>query len=367
MGKDGSIPDEEWDRFLREAAAGSADAPQEPSARARMVARRLSEEPGPPDGWRTHRPVPRRRLRGWYVVGLVAALALLAVALVGPGRVLDLLAGDDGATPLAAETGRPDRPEADTAAQRATPSAPFRGSPAEQWADGAAGIHLPAARATGWMSREQVAGALRTSRDFLAASSLDRGVLLGAYPRKAVAALNPRQQDVRAYLAAAFRTPRTEPLAKENDPLLLFSRFEKDKVRLVGDVVKARGHLAFREGRLGAVEVTADVTYVYPVARAAPGSDEVVRTIVRRETVMSWDDPAKVEIDGGTFSLSSYKVDTTNGGCDRARTGYFAPEFGAERSGSGGGPVVDPYDRSTSMDARMREAGDARCGTASRS
>ncbi|MFG2652081.1 hypothetical protein [Streptomyces sp. NPDC048436] len=45
---------------------------------------------------------------------------------------------------------------------------------------------------------------------------------------------------------------------------------------------------------------------------------------MRRETVMSWDDPAKVVTEAGTFSLVSYKVDTTNGGCDTF-TGYFTP------------------------------------------
>ncbi|MFG2629047.1 hypothetical protein [Streptomyces sp. NPDC048473] len=39
MSKGGaSIPDEEWERFLRDAEAGTPGAPEEPSARARMVA-----------------------------------------------------------------------------------------------------------------------------------------------------------------------------------------------------------------------------------------------------------------------------------------------------------------------------------------
>jgi hypothetical protein len=188
-------------------------------------------------------------------------------------------------------------------------------------------------------------------------------VLRGERPRKAIALINPHQQDVQDYLATAFRTP-----SRENDPLLLFSRFEKTKVRLVGDVVKTRGRITYREGKRGAVEVTTDVTYVYPVVRAAAGSDEVTRTIVRREVVLSWDDPAKVVVEPDTFSLVSYKVHTTNGGCDTF-TGYLTPKFSAERAASrpGDGPEVDPYDRSTSMETRMREAGDAGCGTATRS
>ncbi|MDX3691058.1 hypothetical protein PV726_12090 [Streptomyces europaeiscabiei] len=357
-----SIPDEEWERFLREAEAGTKDAPEEPSARARMVARRLQEETGRPEPWRSHQPARRQGGKGWYVVGLLAAVALLVVAL-DPGRVAGWFGGGESA-PLAVESKRPDQaPPTEAAAHDGTVEQPFRGSPAARWGDGTAGIGLPEARATGWMSKGQVAQALKKTRDFLAASSLDPGVLRGDRPRKAIALINPHQQDVQDYLATAFRAP-----SREDDPLLLFSRFRTTKVRLVGDVVKTRGRITYREGERGAVEVTTDVTYVYPAVRAAAGSDEVARTIVRREVVMSWDDPAKIVTEPGTFSLVSYKVDSTNGGCD-AFTGYFTPTFGAERATSSpaDGPEVDPYDRSTSMEARMREAGDARCGTATRS
>ncbi|MET8023317.1 hypothetical protein [Streptomyces avermitilis] len=364
MGKGGeSIPDEEWERFLREAEAGSKGAPEEPSARARMAARRR-EETGRPEPWRSHQPARRQRGKGWYAVGLLAAVALLVVAL-DPGRVTGWFGGGGGeSSPLAVESERPDQPPpTEAVAQQATLEEPFKGSPAAQWGDGTDGIGLPKPQATGWMSKEQVGQALERTRDFLNASSLDPGVLRGEKPKKAIALINPHQQDVQAYLGTAFRSP-----SRENDARLLFSRFEKAKVRLVGDVVKTRGRITYREGKRGAVEVTTDVTYVYPVVRAAAGSDEVARTIVRREVVMSWDDPAKVVIEPGTFSLVSYKVDTTNGGCDTF-TGYLTPEFDVERATSspGDGPEVDPYNRSKSMETRMREAGEAGCGKATRS
>ncbi|MEU0953392.1 hypothetical protein ABZ353_13750 [Streptomyces niveus] len=350
MSKDGpSIPDEEWERFLRDAEAGTRSAPVEPSARARMVGRRLREETGPPPGWRTHQPPRRGRGKAWYVVGLLLAVAVLAVAL-DPGRVVGWFGDDKSASPAVEST-----------PQLPTPEEPFRGSPAADWFDGAAGISVPDARATGWMTKEEVARALDSTLDFLTASSMDPDVLRGERPKEAIALINPHQRDVQDYLAAAFREP-----GRENDPLLLFSRFEQTKVRLVGDVVKTRGQLTFREGERGAVEVTSDVTYVYPVVRAGTDGGEVARTIARRETVMSWDDPAKVITEAGTFSLVSYKVDSTNGGCDNF-SGFFRPEFTAERAakGSGKGPAVDPYDRDTSMDARMADKED--CGTATRS
>ncbi|MFF9123830.1 hypothetical protein ACF09J_11080 [Streptomyces sp. NPDC014889] len=363
MGKvEDSIPDEEWERFLREAEAGTKGAPEEPSARARMVARRLREEAGPPQPWRSHQPARRRGGKAWYAVGLLVAAALLVVAL-DPGRVAGWFGGgggDGGSAPLTAESRRPEQPPpTEPMAQLPTISHPFRGSPAVRWADGTAGIGMPEARATGWMSKAQLARALEKSRDFLAASSLDPGVLRGERPGKAIALINPHQRDVKEYLANAFRAP-----SRKNDPLLLFSRFDTGKVRLVGDVVKVRGRITYREGDRGAVEVTTDVTYVYPVAPAAAGIDEVARTIVRREVVMSWDDPAKVVVDPGTFSLISYKVDTGNSDCDTF-TGYFTPRFSADLATSPprNGPEVDPYDRSTSIEKRMREG----CGTATRS
>ncbi|MEW2128385.1 hypothetical protein AB0891_32230 [Streptomyces sp. NPDC007259] len=347
MNKGGSsIPDEEWERFLREAEAGTPGAPEEPSARARMVTRRLHEEPGPPQGWRTHELPRRRRGKAWYVVGLVLVVALFVVAL-DPGRVTGWF-GFGGGGGSAAASGQP------------TLDDPFKGSPAEHWAAGTAGITMPSARATGWMSEKQVADALDSSLAFLSDSGLDPAVLRGERPVKAIAALNPKQADVREYLANAFDTPD-----RENDPLTLFSRFDPSYARLAGDVIKTRGGITYREGERGAVEVTADVTFVYPLVRASGDSDEVARTIARREIVMSWDDPDKVLTEPGTFSLKAYRVDSANGGCSNT-TGYFRPEFAKERGPSDDGTKVDPYERGTSMDERMRDRDASDCGTATR-
>lgn len=358
QGDGSAVPDEEWERFQRELTQGVSDAPKEPSARARMVAGRLPKQPTAQEVWRGYAPDRRRRGRQrWYFVGFLASLALLAVALF-PGRVVDLFTGDESAdTPLAAETSRPSQAPPTRAADRPTLDEPFRGSPAAQWADGAAGISVPPARATGWMSTEEVAAALGHTRDFLVAASLDPGVLRGDHPAKAIAWINPEQRDVQDYLSAAFRAP-----SRSNDPLLLFSRFDKTRTRLVGDVVKTRGRMTFQQGDHGALRVTTDVTYVYPVVRAASGSSDVERTIVRREVVVDWDDPTKVITKAGTFSLVSYKMNMTNGGCGDPN-GYFTPDFGARRdAASGDGRTIDPYDRSTSMGDRMGQG----CGVATR-
>ncbi|MEU6764968.1 hypothetical protein ABZ916_20850 [Streptomyces sp. NPDC046853] len=355
-----STSDEEWMRFLRESVEGTADAPKEPSARARDVAQRLRAEPGAPQGWRTHTPARPKRRTGWYVAGLLAALVLLVVALA-PGRVVDVFSGDDSdSPPLAAETARPTGAPPTGSAQRPTEDEPFRGSPAARWANGAAGITVPKAKAVGWMSEAEVERALARSRDFLVASGLDRGVLRGERPEKAIARINPLQEDIQGFLKTAFRAP-----SEKNDPLFLFSRFQPSRTRLVGDVVKTRGLLTYREGERGALQVTADVTFVYPTARAdAGGDDRIVRTIVRRELVLSWSDPDKVNIEPGTFSILSYKYDMTNGGCG-APTGYFRPPYGTDHPEDATGSETDPYDRSAPV-ARGESSGDE-CKKATRS
>ncbi|MFE2293997.1 hypothetical protein [Streptomyces sp. NPDC059452] len=356
-----SRSDEEWERFLRESVAGAADAPKEPSARAREVTRRLRAEPGrEPEGWRSYTLARPKRRTGWYVAGLLASLVLLVVALA-PERTVGLFTGADSPPPTA-ETARPTQAPPAEAARRPTVEEPFRGSPAVNWASGAAGITVPEAGAVGWMSAAEVGRALARSRDFLVASGLDREVLRGERPEKAIALINPHQKDVQDLLRTAFRTP-----SEESDPLLLFSRFQPSRTQLVGDVVKTRGRLTYREGERGALQVTADVTFVYPVTRAdggGDGDDEIVRTIVRRELVLSWDDPGKVITEPGTFSIVSYAYDVTNGGCG-APTGYFTPPFGTDRRADGADEEIDPYDRSGPV-GRGESSGDA-CARATRS
>ncbi|MEU5902419.1 hypothetical protein [Streptomyces venezuelae] len=374
------MSDEEWERFLRESVAGAAGAPVEPSARARGVEQRLKSAGGGkgPEGWRTYSPAqPRRHRTGWYVAGLLVAVALLGVSLF-PGQIFGLFDGDgdsdsDGSggrsgAPLAAESERPREAPGAEPAQRPTWDEPFRGSPAARWADGAAGITVPKAKATGWMDAAQVERALKQSRRFLVDAGLDRGVLRGERPTKAIGLLNPHQDDVQEYLRTALSSKTPTPTT---DPLLLFSRFRPRQAQLVGDVVKTRGRLSYREGERGALEVTADVTFVYPVAPAGDrGRDsDVVRTIVRREVVMSWDDPDKIITEPGTMSLASYTLDVTNGGCSDP-TGYFVPPFDtADKQHADDEHRIDPYDRSKPLDGDGdgTSASGKNCATATRS
>ncbi|MFI5660928.1 hypothetical protein [Streptomyces sp. NPDC051684] len=354
-----SLSDEDWERFLQESEDGVRDAPKEPSARARMVTRRLREEDARVEPWRAHRPPQRRGRKVLYALGVLAAVAVAVVAL-NPGRVAGWFTDGSGtdATPLAVESVRPTAPPGG-ATGRPTRSEPFADSPAAHWADGTAGIDVPPARATGWMTRTQVAESLNRSRDFLAASSLDKAVLHGERPTEAIALINPHQPKEATFLTTSLTAP-----SKKYNPLVLFSRFDPAQVNLVGDVVKTRGRITYAEGNKGALKVTTDVTYVYPVASLADDG-RVTRVIVRREVVMNWPDPSRIVSEPGTFSVVSNRVSTTNAGCE-TYNGYLTPDF-TDDGASGDGPAVDPYDRSTAMDERMGGAGDERCGTATRS
>ncbi|MCX5012312.1 hypothetical protein OG765_15075 [Streptomyces sp. NBC_00555] len=362
------ISDEEWARFMEQAAEGSGDAPKEPSARARMVTERLREERSrgqEPPGWRTGparqemqgRGRRKRRLKAFAAIVLVAGLALIAVR---PELVIDRITGKTearqqakNAAPLPAESGRPTAPPAAVDPDQPTLQEPFRGSPALQWADGAAGIEVPEATAVGGMSKQQVADALEKTRQFLIAANLDPATLRGERPAAALAILDPRQPEVPQRLEQSL----TKPTA-ENTPVLLFTRFDQAKVKPVGDVVKVRGSMRAEQGEPGELLVVTDYTFVHPMTN---GGTSVQRTIVRRQITLSLLDPARWAATGDRLQLRKYVSEWSNVGCETA-DGFLHPDFprAAPAGSAPTGPAVDPYDRSRDIEGEG-------CGTVTRS
>ncbi|MEU0087848.1 hypothetical protein [Streptomyces sp. NPDC006274] len=379
------VSEDEWAAFLRDAEAG-AGAPKEPSARARMVTERLraqdaeaarqggrrwGRKPRPavaqPPGWRTGpawqemngTTAPRKR-----VTSAVAVLALLGLAVVAtkPELVTDHLPdggeSDVAAAPLAPEMARPTTaPPEDAFPDSPTLREPFRGSPAARWADGADGIVMPEAKAVGGMSRKQVAHALESVKSFLVAANLDPATLSGEHPKAALGMLDPLQKDGRGHLEQALAEPD-----EQDDPTLVFSRFDPDHVRLVGDVVKTRGRMTFRADGDKGVLVSIDHSFVYPVAKAEPGATEVTRTIVRRAMTFALYDPAKVITTRGKLVVTQWAADVGNDACGE-REGFFRPQFPSDLIGepTPSGPAVDPYDRS-----REAVGVEDECGTVTR-
>ncbi|MEU6311275.1 hypothetical protein [Streptomyces sp. NPDC047014] len=359
------ISDEEWARFQEQAAAGAGGAPQEPSARARMVTERLHATQGQePPGWRTAPTArPRRgpgRLKAVLAVAAIAGLALIAVR---PELVIDRITGEGearqearSAAPLPAEPGRPAGPPPSLAPDRPTLAEPFRGSPALQWADNAAGIELPAAAPVAGMSAEQVGDALQKARQYLVAANLDPATLRGERPAAAIALLDPRQPDLMKDVDRHLSTPTAQ-----DTPVTFFTRFDPARVRPVGGIVKVRGSMRAEPGEAGELLVVADYTFVHPVTRAQGGSD-VQRTIVRRQVTLAVLDPARWDTTPGRLQLRAHHSEWSNVECETA-DGFLHPQFPADAAAGPQqtGPAVDPYDRSRDI------SGAKGCGTATRS
>ncbi|MFF5702506.1 hypothetical protein ACFY7H_08370 [Streptomyces sp. NPDC012794] len=130
-------------------------------------------------------------------------------------------------------------------------------------------------------------------------------------------------------------------------------------------MVKTRGRMSFDSGRVGEVKVHADYTFVYPVVRARPGSDEVARTVVRHALTVALSDPRKVVATPGGLQVLEWFEGAGNDDCSRDGTGFLHPRFDGELAAAGAGPsgpVVDPYGRSAPMGGLPGE-----CTTASRS
>ncbi|CAM5514993.1 hypothetical protein [Streptomyces aurantiogriseus] len=360
-----SISDEELQAFLQDSERKAAAAPKEPSARARMVTERLrqqdarGEAPAPWRGVSEGRAGRRRKV--WPALGVLLALGVVAVSLkpsLLPGDPLgsgepEVAAG----SPLPAETAAPTGAPAEAPDQTPTLDRPFAGSPALRWADGEAGIVLPAAKAVGAAPKERVEQALQLTKKLLVGANLDPKALRGERPAAALSVFDPKQPDLLDDLNASLRSPD-----KDHDPLLLFSRFDPDEVRLVGDVVKTRGRMTFKKGEYAGVAVHADYTFVYPVVRT-DGSTEVTRTIVRRVIDVELSDPAHYDVTSGRLVLVKYDQEIGNSACD-TYDGFLHPEFTSTESEGPEptGPTVDPYDRSQGLDENRSK----NCGTVSR-
>jgi hypothetical protein len=393
-----SFSDEDWARFQEEAAttvrARGDGVPKEPSARARQVTARLKSldeqaaaergprrwslrrgrrkkaaaepEPWQPEGWRTG-PAWREMQGGgrrWRKsLAMVCAGAFVAVAFLGVGAMAHRHGwwgtDDSNAEPLLAETVAPTTAPPTSDPDLPTLQHPFAGSPARRWAAGADAIRLPAATSVNGVAKQLVADSLHQTKRFLVAANLDRDVLGGGRPDQALALVDPLQKD---YLAS-LRHSLDHPTA-DDSPTDVFTRFDPDEVRPVGDVVKVRGHMTVKAGdKPGRAEIHADYTFVYPVTRAS-GADDVTRTVVRRVVDALVATKASARVTPGTLWILRSDGDIANSTCV-SRDGLLHPQFRTD-PGDGpapSGPTTDPYDRSTPLASTPQ---DDACGTVSR-
>ncbi|MFE1231385.1 hypothetical protein [Streptomyces sp. NPDC058745] len=375
-----SVSDEEWAALVEAARRDGVGVTAPPKSRGWRIRKgRAGGTPaGQPKGWRTGpawqemngRAARRRRTKAVLGMALVVLLALVAVR---PQLLTDRLPDEltaalpDGlrggdSTPLAAETERPTAaPSHEVLPDTPTLKEPFKGSPALRWADGAAGIELPRAKATNGLSEARIAAALKKVKDFLVAANIDPATVRGDRPAAALALMDPQGKELRDAMTRAVERP-----TEKDDPLALFSRFDPQRVRPVGDVVKTRGRMTVRKGkRAGEMEIVADYTFVYPVVKTRPGFDEVARTIVRRQVTFGVFDPTRYRVTEGRVMVVGYDMSFGNDSCEEKEDGFLHPEFTEDLAASpqGSGPAVDPYDRSKDL-RRDRQRGG--CGTVTR-
>ncbi|AVH56996.1 MULTISPECIES: hypothetical protein [Streptomyces] len=366
-----------WEQFARDSERDiRTSAPKEPSARARMVTERLRQQDArgvQPEGWRTGpalqeingRAARRRRL--WAVIGVPLAIAVAVVAMkpsLLPGDPFGTASsssspsdGPGAASQLPDETARPTAAPSAVASDTPTLDRPFAGSPAERWADGASGIVVPKATPVGSLTQAQVATALRQTKTLLVDANLNPATLRGDRPEAALGTLDPKQPGMLEDANSWLRKP-----GKDSDPLALFSRFDPDEARLVGDVVKTRGRMTFKAGEHASVAIHVDYTFVYPLT-PADGRTEVTRTIVRRVLDVEVADRTKYQATPGKLAIVRYDQDLSNSACD-VYDGFLHPQFpsSAPSGAAPSGPTVDPYDRSRDI---RNSAADS-CGTVSR-
>lgn len=226
----------------------------------------------------------------------------------------------------------------------ATTNLPFRGSRAADWATDDTGIQVPDVTAVNGISEERVFDALNQAKDFLIATNLDPAVLHGGWPTEALDMLDA-QDSSRARLIRHLRKPGTQ----DGDPTELFTRFDPTKLRVVEDGIRVHGRMAFEAGgEPGQLRVRADYTFVYALGRAAPGAEpgpwkgteEVTRTVVRRQLVLDVDERAAP----GKLVPVEYRRLLGNHDC-RTADGFVHPYFSREAARADRPwPVVDPYD-----------------------
>jgi hypothetical protein len=252
----------------------------------------------------------RRRRRGWWFAG---GLAVLAV-----GAVVTLLVRSSVFQPVAGDPSQGDPPAAKDRAVMLDLNRPFASTPAAKWADGDAGIVLPEAKAMHGFSATEVADAVRSVREVLAASRLNPRVLTGHDPAGYLDLLAP---DARRQLTPLFGDGR------EREVQSLVSMVATGNTLLPVDA-KVSGSMTVGDG--GAGELVVHTNYVFAYAfqpekptRLVDAMNVIVVVRADVDYVLRAGDrwtPGSRGLWYGDASGFSYSI-----GCDSYQKGFLAP------------------------------------------
>ncbi|WP_432932167.1 hypothetical protein ACQPZZ_13825 [Microbispora sp. CA-135349] len=222
----------------------------------------------------------------------------------------------------------------------APPAGLFAGTPAADYADGEQGLVMPAARALGGLTREEVGRALSRVRRLLSAAHLDPAAVRGERPEEFIRLLHPRQRE--AFLR------RLDDSGPSGTRSWLFS-LAPGTAEPAGDVVKVSGETTISKRAGGGVTIEADYLFVHPVSR--PGAPSTVTRIVEHHR----NEFSAYREDGGLVVWLAADESAVFGANCTEDDGFVHPRFPGDPQGSRpSGEPADPYDRASGLSGQTR-------------
>lgn len=190
---------------------------------------------------------------------------------------------------------------------------PYRGTPVERYPDGAAGIVLPAARATGTLTAERVAADLAAVKRVLVLSRLDAQMLQRRDPSAYLAALAPnsRAAETKELAAAKYHAPVSE-LAEGSV--------------LLDAPIKVTGTMTYESTQRDQLTVHTNYVFVYPLRPRDPDAlaeQKDLLVMVRAKIDFEVDGEAYRPGDRGVF-LSSARGFSHNVDCGLSHRNLLA-------------------------------------------
>ncbi|MGW2728472.1 SCO2583 family membrane protein [Streptomyces sp. NPDC001494] len=208
-------------------------------------------------------------------------------------------------------------------------------SPAAHFEVGAAGIPLPASRATAHFSDSQVTAALSIARNYLVRSSLDPEVLTGRLVRPVRALLD---SDQLAQFDRAFDHPAADG---RHAPTGWLVRIDPSRARLADDRIRAQGTLRAAETDAATLEISADTIFVYALRPAGAAADAAVSLFtVRRELAFR---VTRDDLRVGQVRLAGSSTQAGPLSCAEDAASYLRPLLSGQTARSGGPAGTDPY------------------------
>jgi hypothetical protein len=221
----------------------------------------------------------------------------------------------------------------------------LRKSPAAKYPVGDAGVTVPDPQSTDHFSASQVFQAAGIAKQYVVASSLDVGVVLGGKTRAVRRLLDPDQQ-------AQFDRGVEHPAADgRHEATGWMVRFDPAKVVLADPRIRVDGSIQVTETGSDELQVTTDHTFVYALRPKAAGATAGTRQAeprpvlftVRRELRMRFDRSALRQ---SKVTLLASAAEAGPQACAADQMEFFQPLFpggaGAGDAATTGG--TDPYD-----------------------